>query len=326
MREGTSHPQRHRDLDRSGADGRLARHQRRRRYHHDRRRRPERVRRRSSRRSLPTSSATRSFPEAELARLKTNLSRNLAVALSQPQQLALQKFRSVLYGDHAFGRVFPTDAMIAGYTVDAGQGGSCLHLRRRRAPRSTSSVSSTPPAMEAAIRKAFAAGRRARRPRPSRPKPSIERAVHLVDRPGAPQSTIVLGMPTIEPSSDDFVALTVMDALLGGAFGSRITRNIREDKGYTYSPYSEISTRYRDAYWAENADVTTAQTGLSLKEIFSEIDRLQAAAARREGAHRDQELPRRHLRVAELEPRRHYRAAAVRRSARAAGRLSRTPT
>ena len=53
------------------------------------------------------------FPEAELPRLKTNLARNLAVGLSQPQQLALQKFRSVLYGDHAFGRVFPTEAMIA---------------------------------------------------------------------------------------------------------------------------------------------------------------------------------------------------------------------
>ena len=51
--------------------------------------------------------------------------------------------------------------------------------------------------------------------------------------------------------------------------------NIREDKGYTYSPYSELSTRYRDTYWAQNADVTTAQTGVSLKEIFAEIDRLQ---------------------------------------------------
>ena len=84
-------------------------------------------------------------------------------------------------------------------------------------------------------------------------------------------------MPTIDPSKDDYIALTVMDALLGGAFASRITKNIREDKGYTYSPYSELSTRYRDAYWAENADVTTAQTGLSLKEIFAEIDRLQSA-------------------------------------------------
>jgi predicted Zn-dependent peptidase len=100
--------------------------------------------------------------------------------------------------------------------------------------------------------------------------------VNLIDRPGAPQSTIVLGMPTIDPSNDDFIALSVMNALLGGSFASRITRNIREDKGYTYSPGSQLSTRYRDAYWAENADVTTAHTGASLKEIFAEIDRLQA--------------------------------------------------
>lgn len=83
-------------------------------------------------------------------------------------------------------------------------------------------------------------------------------------------------MPTIDPSHADFVPLRVMDALLGGAFASRITKNIREDKGYTYSPYSELSVRYRDAYWAENADVTTNVTGASLKEIFAEIDRLQS--------------------------------------------------
>ena len=131
-------------------------------------------------------------------------------------------------------------------------------------------------AVEAAIRKAFAGWTRGTAAAPQPPKPVSKRAVHVVDRPGAPQSTIIIGMPTIDPSDDDYVALTVMDALLGGAFASRITRNIREDKGYTYSPYSEVSTRYRDAYWAENADVTTAQTGASLTEILKEIDRLQA--------------------------------------------------
>lgn len=216
------------------------------------------------------------FPEAELPRLKTNLSRNLAVGLSQPQQLALEKFRRVLYGDHAFGRVFPTDPMIAGYTLAQVK---AFHAATYGASRSRLYVVGQfdAAAMEAAIRKGFA-GWTNGTPAVSEPaRPSSVRGVHLVDRPGAPQSTIILGMPTVEPSSDDFVALTVMDALLGGAFGSRITRNLREDKGYTYSPYSEISTRYRDAYWAQNADVTTSQTGLSLKEIFSEIDRLQAA-------------------------------------------------
>ena len=216
------------------------------------------------------------FPASELDRLKANMSRNLAVALSQPQQVALQKFRAVIYGDHPYGRVFPTTEMIKGYTLEQirrfyastyGAGRARLYV-----------VGNFDPVpLEAAIRKSFAGWARGTPAKPELPKPSSSRLVHLIDRPGAPQSTIILGMPAgIDPSSEDFVALTVMDALLGGAFASRITKNIREDKGYTYSPYSEVSTRYRDTYWAENADVTTAHTGASLKEIFAEIDRLQA--------------------------------------------------
>jgi predicted Zn-dependent peptidase len=66
--------------------------------------------------------------------------------------------------------------------------------------------------------------------------------------------------------------------LLGGAFGSRITTNIREDKGYTYSPFSFIDAKQRSAEWTESADVTTKVTGASLKEIFAEIERLQKEA------------------------------------------------
>jgi zinc protease len=64
--------------------------------------------------------------------------------------------------------------------------------------------------------------------------------------------------------------------VLGGYFSSRMTANLRESKGYTYSPFSAVQNRYRDANWAQNADVTTTVTGASLKEIFFEIDRLQA--------------------------------------------------
>ena len=68
----------------------------------------------------------------------------------------------------------------------------------------------------------------------------------------------------------------LMNVLLGGSFSSRITSNIREQKGYTYSPQGQLSTRYRDAYWVEIADVTTDKTGPAIKEILGEIDRLQA--------------------------------------------------
>jgi zinc protease len=214
------------------------------------------------------------FPESELPRLKANLVRNRAVSLSQPQQVALQKFRAVMYGDHPYGRLFPTEEMIKGYTLAQAQQ---FYKATYGAGRSRLYVVGRfdSAAVEAAIKQAFGGWEKGTAPHPEAAKPASTRAVYMVDRPGAPQSTVILGTPTIDPSSPDFIAMTVMDAILGGAFASRITKNIRESKGYTYSPFSEISVRYHDGYWAENADVTTAVTGPSIKEILGEIDRLQ---------------------------------------------------
>jgi predicted Zn-dependent peptidase len=215
------------------------------------------------------------FPESELARLKGDRLRQLSIAKSQPQQMASEKFRALLYGDHPYGRLFPTDDMLKGYTIgqvrafyDANFGAARAHLY--------AAGKFDGKAMEAAIRKAFSGWKRGSAASVNLPKPRLEHRLETVDRPGAVQSTIYLGMPVTDPSSPDWVALGVMNALLGGSFGSRITSNIREQKGYTYSPNSQISTRYRDGYWVETADVTTKDTGASLKEILAEIKRLQS--------------------------------------------------
>ena len=79
------------------------------------------------------------FPESELTRLKADKARELSIAKSQPQPLAQEKFRAVLYGDHPYGRLFPTEAMLQGYTIaqvkgfyDRNFGAAALaHLRRR---------------------------------------------------------------------------------------------------------------------------------------------------------------------------------------------------
>jgi zinc protease len=78
-----------------------------------------------------------------------------------------------------------------------------------------------------------------------------------------------------EPSSSDFIKLDVMNSVLGGSFASRITSNIREEKGYTYSPLSQIGAHPHLAYWLQSADVATDATGPSLHEIFYEIERLR---------------------------------------------------
>ncbi len=214
------------------------------------------------------------FPASELERLKGDLVRQLSIAKSQPQPLAQEAFRKALYGDHPYGRMFPTAEQLQGYTLAQAQ---AFYERTYGAAGAQLYVAGRfdQGAVEKAAREAFSGLRRrtpAQRPTPA---PKSRREIHLVDRPGSVQSTLVLGAPVIPPGSPDWVPLQVTHTLLGGYFSSRITANIREQKGYTYSPFAQLSTRKGDAYWAENADVTTAVTGASLKEIFFEIDRLQ---------------------------------------------------
>ena len=214
------------------------------------------------------------LPESELERLKGDRMRQLSIAKSQPQQMASEKFRALLYGDHPYGRLFPAEASLKGYTIAQVRAFYDANYGAARA-RLYAAGKFDGAAMEAAIRKAFAGWKRGTPPSVNLPKPKNEHRLETVDRPGAVQSTIYLGMPVTDPSSPDWVALGVMNSLLGGSFGSRITSNIREQKGYTYSPNSQLSTRYRDGYWVETADVTTKDTGASLKEILAEIKRLQ---------------------------------------------------
>jgi predicted Zn-dependent peptidase len=214
------------------------------------------------------------LPEGALERLKADRLRQLSIQRSQPQPVALEEFRRRMYPEHPYGRVFPTDEMLEAYTLDQVRG---FHDRSFGAARSHLYVSGQfdGEEMRAAIRAAFSDWEPGTPAVENIPDPNVGRAIYLIDRPGAPQSTIYMGLPVPDPSDDEYVPQLVANSLLGGSFSSRITRNIREDKGYTYSPFSQVSTRYRDGYWLQTADVTTAVTGPALEEIFAEIDRLQ---------------------------------------------------
>jgi predicted Zn-dependent peptidase len=217
------------------------------------------------------------WPASELPRLKADRGRELAVAKQQSQPLAEERFRAVLYGDHPYGRTFPDPDKLQAYTLEQVRGFYDANFGAARAHLYVAGRFDAAK-VEAAVREAFAGWARGNPLKESPPAPKSERSLSLIDRPGAVQSTLILGMPVIDPSKPDYIALAVTHTLLGGYFSSRITANIREQKGYTYSPVSQLSWRHGDAYWAEQADVTTAVTGASLKEILGEIDRLQAEA------------------------------------------------
>ena len=217
------------------------------------------------------------FASTDLEKARANKLRELAVAKAQAGTQAWEKFREITFSGHPYASVMASESVVQGYKLDDVRayyndqyGAARTHLYVVGQFDSAK--------VKSAIEKAF--GKWKKGPDPIRNVPTItaRRSLTTIDRPGAPQSTIYMGMPAISQSDPDFIKFMVMDAILGGSFGSRITSNIRENKGYTYSPNSFIWNRYKTGYWIENADVTTEATGASIKEILFEIDRLQKEA------------------------------------------------
>jgi predicted Zn-dependent peptidase len=216
------------------------------------------------------------LPASQLPRLKQDAVRQLSIQKTQPGSLARERFLGALYPDHPYGRLFSTEAMINSFD---DQEVHKFYENNFGAARTHIYVAGKfdPAAVKAAITQGFSNWKRGPDPLIQIPKPVTKHELYLVNRPGASQSTLYIGLPTIDPSNPNFIPLQVTNTLLGGSFASRITSNIREQKGYTYSPISQISARYRDAYWVQIADVTTSVTGPAIKEILYEVDRLQKA-------------------------------------------------
>ncbi|MEJ2456891.1 MAG: pitrilysin family protein [Novosphingobium sp.] len=208
----------------------------------------------------------------ELEKVRADLTRNLSVAKSSPNAIARDAFTAALYPGHPYGETFPTQAQLAGYTLDQVK---AFHKANFGAARTHFYVVGhfDPGAVRTAIEKAFGGWKKGAAPTSLPVPPSPAPKVVLIDRPGAPQSMVLLGQRIGKPSMNvDFKAA---NTLLGGYFSSRITRNIREDKGYSYAPNSSVAERVEGAFWAESAAVTAESTGPAITEIYKEIRRMQ---------------------------------------------------
>ena len=213
----------------------------------------------------------------DFERVRQNHLRDLAITMQNAGDLARQRWREMIFPGHPFGRPYSFEGTLK--TLQLGHVRNFLddNFGAGRAHLYISGVFDDA-AIERAVRTDFTDWDAGTPSIPRVPKAVTEQQLDLIDRPGAVQSTVWIGLPVIDPSNPDFVKFEVTNALLGGAFGSRITSNIREDKGYTYSPNSSIWRRQGASYWVETADVTTKETGASLKEILNEIAKLRRDA------------------------------------------------
>lgn len=212
------------------------------------------------------------FPASELEKVKADLGRTLTVAKSTPGSIASEAFAAALYPNHPYGRTFPTAQQLSGYTLDQVK---AFHKANFGATRTHLYVVGRfdPATVRAAVEKAFQGWMPGAPPTQVAAPPAPPAKVVLIDRPGAPQSTVWIGKRVDQQGYDvDFRAAST---LLGGYFSSRITRNIREDKGYTYSPGAALVQRVQGTSWVEDADITAESTGPAISEIYKEIRVMQ---------------------------------------------------
>jgi zinc protease len=218
-----------------------------------------------------------SFPDNEVTLAKTNLLANIQQSESDPGFLAQRAFGSIHYGDHPYGVVSPTSAMVEHATPDA--------LRKLYSdtfqPKQAVMVvvgAIDPVAILAAVHASFdgwsGAGAGGTSTAPPETVSAAEKKVFFIARPGSVQTALLIGGAAPTRTDADYSAFEVANAIYGGMFGSRLTNNIREDKGYTYSPYSYLDINSKAGVVMTREDVRNAVTGPSYKETLFELNRI----------------------------------------------------
>jgi len=112
-----------------------------------------------------------------------------------------------------------------------------------------------------------------------------ETKVFLIDKAGAPQSSIRIGLVGIERQSPDYFPVTVMNLILGGGF-YRLDLNLREGKGWTYGARSSFDTRKTPGPFSAGGEFVAPHSADSVAEILKELN------AMRDGDVTDAELAR----------------------------------
>jgi zinc protease len=217
------------------------------------------------------------LPGSEFPRIQAAFLRNLAVGKSRASFLAEDGLaRAMFPAGHPYGRAFPDDASVKKHTAEDVRR---FHGAQFGAGRSRIYVVGKfdRAGMKQAIEQAF--GDWAKGPAAIRnvPKMEAKRQVLFFERPNSEQAVVRFAVPVpLDPAQPDYIPMQVADSLLGGSFISRITTNIREEKGYTYSPGSSIRNNYKSAFWAHNSEIANKFAVPAVKEILKEINRLRS--------------------------------------------------
>jgi predicted Zn-dependent peptidase len=217
------------------------------------------------------------FPASELDRLKQERLSALVQARDNPAQIIGYAFPRVVFGPtYRYG----TPASGLGPTIEAISADEVRAFYKEHYVSGNATIvvtgDVTLAAMKAELDQAFAgwpsSGARSETAAlPAAPQ-LTKREIVLVDKPGAAQSQIRIGWVGVPRSTSDYATLEVLNAMLGGSFGSRLNQNLREKNGYTYGASSAFDKRLSAGPFFATAGVQTDKTADALREFFVELE------------------------------------------------------
>jgi zinc protease len=214
------------------------------------------------------------YPARQVGVERDRLVERISLARAQPSVLAREALLRRLYGAHPYGQVIPDEGAVAQVTPAQLRtlhqqrvlpSGSVLVLVGDLSPARALDLA------EKVLSDWSATGTAAQVP----PLPAITPGpTLLVNRPGSVQSAIRLGLPALRRDDPEYPAYQLANMVFGGYFSSRLTENIREDKGYTYTPQSRIDHAPAGSTLLVQADVATEVSAPALHEIGYELGKI----------------------------------------------------
>lgn len=230
------------------------------------------------------------FPPAEIQRLREERLNDLLQARADPRRRAEEAFVETIY---ALGSPYRRPAGGLRETVERIDAAACvaLHGRRFDPSRMTLIVGGDLTEVDVAGLaserfEGWAAGRTVEPAAGITVASAInDRVVRVVHRPGSVQTEIRIGHVGLPRRINDFHAVSVMSAILGGLFNSRLNRKLREEKGYTYGASAGFDLRRAAGPFAARTAVNTEVTVPAVVDMLAELDRIRDTPVAKEELH-----------------------------------------
>jgi predicted Zn-dependent peptidase len=217
-----------------------------------------------------------SYPETEVKLAQENTIQQIRAGRANAGFLVNERFQKAVFGDHPYSFVVPDEKSISALTRNDLR----EFVTRYYIPNAAHLIVVGDIDVDktfAEIEKAFAGWKSGTVPKDEIPAVPVrdKRQIYFVNRPGSIQSAIYVGNVSIPRKDKDYFAIRTASTIYGGSFYSRLTKNIRETKGYTYSPFSSANTLAKSGSFVAGAFVRNEVTGPTLLEIFYELDRMR---------------------------------------------------